>query len=236
MNIGDFGRNNDENLLRLLQELDMEQEIPRIRLSSIEPDLLTDEIIDLVASSERFMPHFHIPLQSGSDTILRKMKRKYDTSLYRSRIRAINSKLPTACIAADVITGFPGETDMNFEETVSFLEDLNISYMHVFPYSPRENTLAFHMQEPVQDKIKKERSEILHRISERKKRNFYGSNMGKMADVLFESGNFNGFMHGFTQNYIKVKTLFNPGYVNHIVRLKLENTDADGMFLYRSIQ
>lgn len=232
VNIGDFGKHNHENLFGLIRELDKIREIPRIRLSSIEPDLLTDEIIDFISGSDRFMPHFHIPLQSGSDKILGKMKRKYDTALYTSRIQSINTKLPDACIATDVIVGFPGETDEDFADTFSFLENLNLSYMHIFTYSPRENTLALTMKEIVQDQVKKERSEKLHRLSENKKHHFYRMNMDAEVNVLFESGNSNGFMHGFTENYIKVKTSYRSEYINQVIRLKLENLDEDGIYFY----
>ena len=232
VNIGDFGKHNQENLFGLIRELEKIREIPRIRLSSIEPDLLTDEIIEFISGSDRFMPHFHIPLQSGSDKILGKMKRKYDTSLFKSRIQTLNRKLPDACIATDVIVGFPGETDEDFADTFSLLENLNISYMHVFTYSPRENTLAITMKEIVHDKVKKERSEKLHRLSENKKHYFYRMNQGAEVNVLFESGNTNGFMHGFTENYIKVKTPYKSEYINRIIRLKLEKLDEDGYYLY----
>lgn len=232
VNIGDFGKHNHENLFGLIRKLDKIREIQRIRLSSMEPDLLSDEIIDFISASERFMPHFHIPLQSGSDKILTKMKRKYDRALYRSRIETINRKLPDACIAADVIVGFPGETDEDFAGTFSFLENLKIAYMHVFSYSARENTLAVMMNEIVNDKVKKERSEKLHRLSEYKKHNFYRLNQGAESNVLFESGNTEGFMHGFTENYIKVKTPYRPEYINRIIRVKLENLDTDGIYLY----
>lgn len=232
VNIGDFGKHNHENLLGLIRELDKIREIQRIRLSSIEPNLLTDEIIDFISQSDRFMPHVHVPLQSGSDRILGKMKRKYDTSLFKSRIQMLNRKLPSACIATDVIVGFPGETDEDFADTFSFLENLNISYMHVFTYSPRENTLAITMKEIVQDKVKKERSEKLHRLSENKKHHFYKMNMGAEVNVLFESGNTNGFMHGFTENYIKVKTSYRSEYINQIIQFKLEKLDEDGIYLF----
>jgi threonylcarbamoyladenosine tRNA methylthiotransferase MtaB len=231
VNIGDFGKHNHESLYGLLKELEGIKEIPRIRLSSIEPDLLSDEIIGLIARSERFMPHFHIPLQSGSDKILAGMKRRYDTTLYRSRIRSIREKLPKACIAADVIVGFPGETGLDFTGTYSFIESLDISYLHVFSYSPRENTLALKLDSIVHDSVKKDRSEKLHHLSEEKKKHFYLENLGSEANVLFESGNTRGFMHGFTENYIKVKTPFNADNVNRILPVKLEKLDTDGVFL-----
>jgi threonylcarbamoyladenosine tRNA methylthiotransferase MtaB len=222
VNIGDFGRNTGETLLELVRELAKVSEVPRIRVSSIEPDLLNDDIIELMASSGKFMPHFHIPLQSGSGRILKLMKRKYDLQLFASRIRKIRDLLPLACIATDVITGFPGETEEDFRETYDFIEGLELSYLHVFSYSRRVNTLAAGMAEPVQDKIKKQRSEILHRQSEKKKRIFYLKNKGQTARVLFESDNSDGFMHGFTENYIKVKTKFDPRLVNQIVTVKLD--------------
>jgi threonylcarbamoyladenosine tRNA methylthiotransferase MtaB len=231
VNIGDFGRHNHESLSGLIRELDKIKGLQRIRLSSIEPDLLTDEIIDFIAGSGKFMPHFHVPLQSGSDKILVKMKRKYDTSLYISRIQSIKSKLPDACIASDVIVGFPGETEEDFRETYSFLEHQDLSYMHVFSYSPRENTLALTMDGLVQDKIKKDRSDTLRQLSEDKKDHFYLMNQGMERNVLFESGNTNGFMHGFTENYIKVKTRYRSEYINRIIRVKLEKLDADGTYV-----
>jgi len=221
VNIGDFGRNTEETFLDLVRELEKVSEIPRIRISSIEPDLLNDAVIDLIASSSRFMPHFHIPLQSGSGKILKLMKRKYDRELFASRIHKIRDLLPLACIATDVIVGFPGESEEDFRETYDFIEGLELSYLHVFSYSRRENTLAARMAEPVQDKIKKQRSNLLHQLSENKKKIFYMKNKDLTAHVLFESDNSNGFMHGFTENYIKVKTKFNPRLVNQVVAVKL---------------
>lgn len=222
VNIGDFGRNTDETFFDLVRELEKVSEISRIRVSSIEPDLLNDAVIDLIASSRRFMPHFHIPLQSGSDKILKLMKRKYDRELFASRIQKIRDLLPLACIATDVIVGFPGESPEDFRETHDFIEGLELSYLHVFSYSRRENTLAATMAEPVQDKIKKQRSKLLHQLSENKKKKFYLKNRGHIAHVLFESDNSNGFMHGFTENYIKVKTKFNPRLVNQVVAVTLD--------------
>jgi threonylcarbamoyladenosine tRNA methylthiotransferase MtaB len=225
VNIGDFGRHNNESFTELAKALKKVDAISRIRISSIEPDLLNDEIIDLVASSGKFMPHFHIPLQSGSDKVLKLMKRKYDTKLFVSRIRKIRELLPLACIATDVIVGFPGETDSDFRESYEFIEKLELSYMHVFSYSRRENTLASKMPEPVQDKIKKERSQLFHKLSELKKNAFYLENKGSDAKVLFEGDNSGGFMHGFTENYIKVRTKYNPELVNQIVEVKLDTFD-----------
>jgi threonylcarbamoyladenosine tRNA methylthiotransferase MtaB len=226
VNIGDFGRKNNETFFNLLTELD-KIEIPRIRLSSVEPDLLSDDLIEFISRSSHFMPHFHIPLQSGSDKILKSMKRRYLTENYQSRIQKIRSLLPAACIASDVIVGFPGETDDDFAATYHFIESLDISYLHVFTYSCRDNTLAARMQDPVASKIKKERSDLLHELSDKKKKRFYLNNRGRDASVLFESDNSNGYMHGFTENYLKVKTLFDPGYSNRILSVRLDNLDSD---------
>jgi threonylcarbamoyladenosine tRNA methylthiotransferase MtaB len=168
------------------------------------------------------MPHFHIPLQSGSDRILKLMKRKYDPEHFASRVRKIRELLPLACIASDVIVGFPGESGEDFNQTLDFIEGLDLSYLHVFSYSRRENTLAAKMSERVQDEIKKQRSGLLHQLSEKKKKQFYLENKGQPAQVLFESDNSNGFMHGFTENYIKVKTKFDPQLVNQVVPVTLD--------------
>jgi threonylcarbamoyladenosine tRNA methylthiotransferase MtaB len=168
------------------------------------------------------MPHFHIPLQSGSSRILKLMKRKYNPELFTYRIQKIRDLMPAACIATDVIAGFPGETDDDFRETVDFIEGLELSYLHVFSYSRRLNTLAANMSEPVQDKVKKHRSELLHQLSANKKRAFYLKHKGMKANVLFESDHSNGFMHGFTENYLKVKTKFDPTLINQITPVLLE--------------
>ncbi|MCX6248783.1 MAG: tRNA (N(6)-L-threonylcarbamoyladenosine(37)-C(2))-methylthiotransferase MtaB [Bacteroidetes bacterium] len=231
VNIGDFGRNRDETFFDLVRELEKGSPIKRIRVSSIEPDLLNDKIIEFIASSEKFMPHFHIPLQSGSDKILKLMKRKYSRELFSSRIRKIREHLPLACIATDVIVGFPGETEADFGETLDFIRGIDLSYAHVFSYSKRENTLAAGMDEPVQDKIKKYRSEALHQLSEEKKSAFYHQNKGLTKSVLFESDNSGGFMHGFTENYIKVKTPYDENLVNQIVSVKLDVMDKELCFI-----
>ena len=231
VNIGDFGRQTGESFLQLIKKLDKLAEIPRIRISSIEPDLLNDEIIEFVAGSQRILPHFHIPLQSGSNKILQAMKRKYDRELYASRIHKIRVLLPYACIAADVITGFPGENENDFRDSLGFITDLDVSYMHVFTYSGRENTVAAKMTNPVPDKVKKERSEYLHHLSEEKKRSFYRENKGRSVNVLFESDKTGGFMHGFSENYIKVGTLYDEHLINKIITCRLIDQDDNGFYL-----
>lgn len=227
VNIGDFGKQNGESFIQLITALDKMEGMCRLRISSIEPDLLTDEIIDFVAASKNFLPHFHIPLQSGCDKILKAMHRKYNRGLYTTRVRHIKELMPQACIAADVIVGFPGETDECFADTLNFLEGLEISYLHVFTYSKRDNTLAAKMEGIIPDKVKKNRSNALHVLSDAKKHRFYQENMGNEAMVLFESDNSQGSMHGFSENYIKVKTKFSPEYINRIVNVKLENLEGD---------
>jgi threonylcarbamoyladenosine tRNA methylthiotransferase MtaB len=231
VNIGDFGRKNGENFSGLIRALEDVDGLLRIRISSIEPDLLNDEIIDCVAASKKIMPHFHIPLQSGSDKILKAMKRRYNTGLYAGRVERIRQKLPWSCIAADVIVGFPGESDDDFSETCDYLTQLPVSYMHVFAYSKRENTLASSSTEAVPDKTKKERSRRLHQLSELKKQSFYSQNQGRDAMVLFESDNSQGWMHGFTENYIKVKTKYDPRLSNQIRRVVLNDMDDQGVYI-----
>ena len=233
VNIGDFGKHNGETFFQLISLMEEEIPIPRIRISSIEPDLLYDDIIDLVASSKKILPHFHIPLQSGSDKVLRTMKRKYKKPLYAERVNKIIGALPYACIAADVIVGFPGESEEDFLGTVAFLEDLPISYMHVFSYSRRENTLAARSAKDIPKAEKKRRSEELHQLSDKKKIAFYKSNRGRKANVLFESDNKEGMMHGFTENYIKVKTPYDATLVNEIRTVRLEELDEDMTYVVR---
>ncbi|MFH1159655.1 MAG: tRNA (N(6)-L-threonylcarbamoyladenosine(37)-C(2))-methylthiotransferase MtaB [bacterium] len=233
VNIGDFGKQNGETFYELISRLEQEISVPRIRISSIEPDLLSDEIIELVASSGKFLPHFHIPLQSGSNKILKAMKRKYTQELYADRIDKIRSRMPFACIAADVIVGFPGETDEDFTETVDFVKTTAVSYVHVFSYSRRENTLAAKSAENCSPAEKKRRSDQLHDLSDRKKTRFYQSNRGREVSVLFESDNKDGFMHGFSENYLKVKTPYTPRLVNEIRRVKLEQLEEDLTYVVR---
>ena len=230
VNIGDFGRKHNEDLLGLMYELAELRGIERIRLSSIEPDLLVDGIIDLVHQSDKYLAHFHIPLQSGSDKILKLMKRKYERSLFDNRVRKIKSLMPHACIAADVIVGFPGESDEDFMETYDYLKMSDLSYVHVFTYSERPGTRASQMKESVPGWQKKERSQALHRLSDEKKHKFYFDNKGKVAEVLFESDNHSGNIHGWTGNYIRVKTAFDPSLINNIYTVSLDELDQDNIF------
>lgn len=230
VNIGDFGQNGDENFYQLVQELDKVENIERFRISSIEPNLLSDDIIEFtLKDSKRFVPHYHIPLQSGSDKLLKAMRRKYLSQLFADRIHKIKSIDPTTCIGVDVIVGFPGETDEDFEETMNFLKDLDISYLHVFTYSERANTTAIKLGDSVPMQVRKERSKQLHFLSHKKKRAFYEQNIGKEMEVLFEGDNNDGFMNGFTANYIKVKLPFDALLVNTIKKVKLLELDRDGL-------
>jgi threonylcarbamoyladenosine tRNA methylthiotransferase MtaB len=230
VNIGDFGRNTGERFTDLVEALDGIKELLRIRISSIEPDLLNNDIIERIAVSSKFMPHFHIPLQSGSASVLKRMKRKYTKELYLSKMETIRRLLPNACIAADVIVGFPGESDEEFRETYDFITSLPLSYLHVFSYSKRPNTLAAGMETLVNDKVKKQRSDILHKLSDEKKKSFYQFNKGKLSRVLFESDNNEGWMHGFSENYIKVKTRYNESLINRI--REVEFIDYGNDFCY----
>jgi threonylcarbamoyladenosine tRNA methylthiotransferase MtaB len=229
VNIGDFGRYQGETLYELLDALQYFDNIHRIRLSSIEPDLLHNNIIELFASSKIFMPHFHVPLQAGSDEILKLMNRKYDTELYASKLKTIREKIPYACIATDIITGFPGEDENDFKEGYKFLESLDISYMHVFTYSERSSTKAAEMTSPVDPEVKKYRSMKLHRLSEFKKNRFYENHYGRICDALFESETQDGHLIGFTDNYIRVKTKFDETLKNTIRTVKILQTDHDGV-------
>jgi threonylcarbamoyladenosine tRNA methylthiotransferase MtaB len=235
VNIGDYGKTEDgrqrtaENFASLIQQLDQLPAIERWRISSIEPNLLTEEIIDFVANSAHFMPHFHIPLQSGSDKILKLMRRKYDTTLYRNRIEKIKSTMPHCCIGVDVIVGFPGETEADFLETYHFLQSLDISYLHVFTYSERTDTKALEIAEIVPVEERRRRNEMLRILSEKKRRAFYESNIGASLSVLFEGENDEGYMYGFTTNYIKVRTRFDEKLINSIQPVRLEKVQASGV-------
>lgn len=234
VNIGDYGKGefgnkkHEHTFLDLISELDEVAGIERIRISSIEPNLLKDESIELVAQSSRFMPHFHIPLQSGSDEILKKMKRRYLTGLYSDRIAKIREVLPDACIGVDVIVGFPGETEEKFLETYNYLNSLPISYLHVFTYSERENTEAANMEGVVSIAERKKRNKMLRILSEKKKMEFYRTQIGKTLPVLWEHENRNGKMYGFTENYVRVQKPFDQNLVNQIELLTLGEILEDG--------
>ena len=234
VNIGDYGKGefgnkrHEHTFLDLISELDKVDGIERIRISSIEPNLLKDESIDLVAKSKSFVPHFHIPLQSGSDDLLKLMKRRYLTSLYRNRVAKIREVMPDSCIGVDVIVGFPGETEEKFMETYQFLNELPISYLHVFTYSERENTEATVMTGLVPIPERKRRNKMLRILSEKKKMAFYQTQIGKTLPVLWEHENKNGMMFGFTENYVRVQKPFDINAVNKIELLKLQKLEEDG--------
>lgn len=230
VNTGDWGRRLDtgQKFFDLVKALDNVEGLRRVRISSIEPNLITDEILEYIASGDKFMPHFHIPLQSGCDDILRAMKRRYLTPLYRSRIEKIKELMPHACIGADVIVGFPGETEANFEETYRFISSLDVSYLHVFTYSERENTPAWSMAGSVPGKVRAKRSKVLHLLGGRKKAAFYRSQLGSVRPVLFESENKDGMISGFTDNYVKVRLPWEDGLANTIRNVRLDSADAEG--------
>lgn len=229
VNIGDFGQGEGETFFDLIKELDKIEGIERFRISSIEPNLLSNDIIKFVSQSERFMPHFHIPLQSGSNKILELMRRKYKRELYVERVNEIKRLMPHACIGVDVIVGFPNETEEDFLETYQFLNELPVSYLHVFTYSERQNTTANKMTEVVPKEERSKRSKMLHILSEKKRRQFYTEHIGKTYSVLFESENHEGFLHGFTANYIKIKTPYQKELENTIQEVKLSHVDAEGI-------
>ena len=226
VNIGDFGHGTNENFYQLIKQLDKLNTIPRYRISSIEPDLLKDEIIAFVNSSKKFAPHFHIPLQSGSDELLKKMRRRYDTALYAKRIKLIKELMPEACIGVDVIVGFPGESEEEFNKTVDFLKSLPISYLHVFTYSERANTTAPRMEQIIPMEIRRKRSKQLRILSLKLKLKFYNDNVGYIGNVLFETHE-GDFLIGFTENYIKVKVPFKKGILNTIQKVKIEKISSD---------
>jgi len=239
VNVGDYGRKIGTNLFELVKELEKIDGIERIRISSIEPNLLTEEMIDYFISSEKICNHFHIPLQSGSDEILRKMRRRYNSELYRRRIEYIKSKDPDACIGADVIVGFPGESEKHFETTYNFISDLPISYLHVFTYSERPNTDAVNLLGKVPIEERHKRSEMLRNLGLKKKMAFYRQMVGKEFDVLWESEVKDGKMFGFTRNYVKVGVPYNPSLVNKIVPVKVvgvENLVAIGEIIVEELQ
>lgn len=229
VNTGDFGRHNGESFFDLIQELDQIEGIERFRISSIEPNLLTDEIIHFVSQSNKFVPHFHIPLQSGSNQVLRMMRRRYQRELYADKVALIKQVMPHACIGVDVIVGFPGETDELFSETHQFIHSLPVSYLHVFTYSERANTHAISLPNVVNGSKRADRSKMLHILSEKKKRSFYEEHLGQTFPILFEAEKNGNDMYGFTSNYIKTKIPFDSSKVNRILKMKLEHIDSDGL-------
>jgi threonylcarbamoyladenosine tRNA methylthiotransferase MtaB len=231
VNLGDFGIINgirENKFFDLVQALDQVDGIDRIRISSIEPNLLSDEIIEFVSQSNKFVPHFHIPLQSGCNKVLALMRRRYKREVYAERVTKIKTLMPDCCIGVDVIVGFPDETQEDFLDTYNFLNELNVSYLHVFTYSERENTAAAEMKGAVPGALRAERSKMLHILSEKKRRAFYQTQVGKSSQVLFEADHKNGFMHGFSRNYVKVKAPYDPLLINDIKQVKFENIASDG--------
>jgi MiaB-like protein len=241
VNIGDYGKGefgnkkHEHTFLELVQALDKVEGIERLRISSIEPNLLKDETIDFIGQSRSFVPHFHIPLQSGSNEILKKMKRRYLRELYSSRVAKIREVMPDACIGVDVIVGFPGETDEHFLETYYFLNELEVSYLHVFTYSERSDTEAVAMDGVVADAVRAKRSKMLRGLSAKKRHSFYESQLGKERTVLFESDHKQGYIHGFTENYVKVKAPWDPMLVNTLRKVRLTKIDVDGLVRFEFV-
>lgn len=239
VNIGDYGKGefgnkkHEHTFLELVKALDEVEGIERLRISSIEPNLLKDETIEFVSKSRTFVPHFHIPLQSGSNDILKLMRRRYMRELYVERVSKIKALMPDACIGVDVIVGFPGETDEHFLETYHFLNELDISYLHVFTYSERDNTPAAEMEGVVPKKVRNKRSKMLRGLSVKKRRAFYESQLGTTHTVLFEGENKLGYIHGFTENYVKVKAPWNPELVNTLHEVTLTEIDTDGLVRFK---
>jgi threonylcarbamoyladenosine tRNA methylthiotransferase MtaB len=232
VNLGDFGireGERHERFIDLIRKLELVDGIDRFRISSCEPNLLTDEVIEFVTQSKKFVPHFHIPLQSGSNKILKLMRRRYQRELYVSRVEKIKQLIPNCCIGVDVIVGFPGETDEDFLDTYQFLNELNISYLHVFTYSERNNTPAAELTGVVDQKVRGERSTMLHSLSDKKRRYFYEQNLGSSATVLFENDIENNWMHGFTENYVRVRAKYDPLMVNTLKRVQLVSISDTGV-------
>ncbi|MGK0414358.1 MAG: threonylcarbamoyladenosine tRNA methylthiotransferase MtaB [Polaribacter sp.] len=242
VNIGDYGKGefgnkkHEHTFLDLVKKLDKVGSINRLRISSIEPNLLKDETIDFVSTSNTFVPHFHIPLQSGSDELLKKMKRRYLSNTYTNRVSRIKETMPNACIGVDVIVGFPGETDALFLETYNYLNQLDISYLHVFTYSERPNTEAVNLDGVVSKKVRAKRSKMLRGLSAKKRRSFYEDQLGNNLTVLFENENKEGYIHGFTENYVKVKTPWHPELVNTLHNITLTKIDDDGLVRFDFIK
>ena len=235
VNIGDYGKgefgnkNHKNTFLELVTALDKVDGISRVRISSIEPNLLSNDIINFVSNSKKFVPHFHIPMQSGSDTILKLMKRRYLSKLYRDRINHVKQVMPNACIGADVIVGFPGESEEEFMETYNFIKSLDLSYLHVFTYSERDNTEAIGLNNVVPSNIRSKRSKLLRALSVQLKRKFYMSQLGTIKNVLFESENRNGFIYGFSNNYVRIKTPWRSSIKDKIIPFELQNISDDGL-------
>ncbi len=242
VNIGDYGKGefgnkrHEHTFFELVQALDTVEGVHRLRISSIEPNLLKNETIEFVARSNSFVPHFHVPLQSGSNDILKSMRRRYMKELYVDRVAKIKEVMPDACIGVDVIVGYPGESDSHFLETYNFLSDLDISYLHVFTYSERENTPASEMSGVVAKNVRSKRSKMLRGLSVKKRRAFYEAQLGSQRKVLFEAENKEGYIHGFTENYVKVKTPWNPELVNTIHEVELKRIDDDGIVRFDFIK
>jgi threonylcarbamoyladenosine tRNA methylthiotransferase MtaB len=242
VNIGDYGKGefgnkkHEHTFFDLVEALDTIDGIHRLRISSIEPNLLKNKTIEFVAKSNTFVPHFHIPLQSGSDEILKLMRRRYLSGLYVDRVSKIKEVMPHACIGVDVIVGFPGETDELFLETYHFLNELDISYLHVFTYSERDNTVAADMNNAVPKNVRAKRSKMLRGLSVKKRRAFYESQLGSTRTVLFESENKEGYIQGFTENYVKVKSPWNPELVNQLKNVKLTEIDEDGLVRFTFVE
>ena len=235
VNIGDYGKgefgnkNHKNTFLELVTALDKVDGISRVRISSIEPNLLSNDIINFVSNSKKFVPHFHIPMQSGSDTILKLMKRRYLSNLYRDRINHVKQVMPNACIGADVIVGFPGESEEEFMETYNFIKSLDVSYLHVFTYSERDNTQAVGLKNVVPNNIRSKRSKLLRALSVQLKRKFYMSQLGTIKNVLFEPENRNGFIYGFSNNYVRIKTPWRSSIKDKIIPFELQNISDDGL-------
>ncbi|GAB5399872.1 MAG: tRNA (N(6)-L-threonylcarbamoyladenosine(37)-C(2))-methylthiotransferase MtaB [Aureisphaera sp.] len=242
VNIGDYGKGefgnkkHEHTFFELCEALDKVPGIERLRISSIEPNLLKNETIDFVAKSRTFVPHFHIPLQSGSNDLLKLMRRRYMRELYADRVTRIREVMPHACIGVDVIVGFPGETEERFLETYHFLNELDISYLHVFTYSERDNTAAIEMDGVIPKATRHKRSKMLRGLSVKKRRAFYESQLGSTRTVLFEGENKEGYIHGFTENYVKVKTPWNPGLVNTLHKVALSKIDEDGLVRFEFLE
>lgn len=240
VNIGDYGFSSKDKIrqstfLDLIKNIEMVSGLERVRISSIEPNLLSDEIIHFVSESKKFMPHFHIPLQSGSNKILKLMKRRYLKNLYEKRVEKIKTLIPDCCIGADIIVGFPSEDEKDFRETYTFLEKLDVSYLHVFPFSERDNTEAKALNDKNSTQTKNERSYLLRKLSDLKKNKFYKKNIFSNRKVLFESENKNGFVHGFTDNYIRVKTLWSSKLVDKVININLYDIDDDKIILGKTV-